>query len=291
MCTILWNSSRTFLYLCQENVQILFDNFTTPKNATNNTVSNTSQIINYPNITNFTSPLMNFTSPLMNFTSPLMNFTSPSSSLSSPSSSLSSPSSSLSSPSSSLSSTLTKINEVVTNVNFVINSTNNTTNNTTPNLRGHVPGPNLHLLHLLWLLLPLILVLTLFIYKRKQKRATICPSPSEKYTSENASDKASISLAVVAKIAKPHNLNTSGISSSTEETSSRSPHPPLPVRKPPDDQKNLPTLPPNEDVNNTTERRQPTKVIKRGNSMIVYRGKKKGDVPQRSKSLPTKHDN
>ena len=235
MCTILWNSSRTFLYLCQENVQILFDNFTTPKNATNNTVSNTSQIINYPNITNFTSPLANFTSPLANFTSPLMNFTSPlmnftspssslsspSSSLSSPSSSLSSPSSSLSSPSSSLSSTLTKINEVVTNVNFVINSTNNTTNNTAPNLRGHVPGPNLHLLHLLWLLLPLILVLALFIYKRKQKRATICPSPSEKYTSENASDKASISLAVVAKIAKPHNLNTSGISSSTEETSSR----------------------------------------------------------------------
>jgi len=136
----------------------------------------------------------------------------------------------------------------------------------------------------------LILVLTLFIYKRKQKRATICPSPSEKYTSENASDKTSISLAVVAKIAKPHNLNTSGISSSTEETSSRSPHPPLPTRKPPENQKNLPTLPP-EDVNNTTERRQPTKVIKRGNSMIVYRGKKKGDVPQRSKSLPTKHDN
>jgi hypothetical protein len=25
--------------------------------------------------------------------------------------------------------------------------------------------------------------------------------------------------------------------------------------------------------------------------MIVYRGKKKGNVPQRSKSLPTKHDN
>ena len=102
--------------------------------------------------------------------------------------------------------------------------------------------------------------------------------------------KPSISLAVVAKIAKPHNLNTSGISSSTEETSSRSPHPPLPMRKPPENQKNLPTLPP-EDVNNTTERRRPTKVIKRGNSMIVYRGKKKGDVPQRSKSLPTKHDN
>jgi hypothetical protein len=61
------------------------------------------------------------------------------------------------------------------------------------------------------------------------------------------------------------------------------------VRKPPDDQKNLPTLPPNED--DTTERRRPTKVIKRGNSMIVYRGKKKEDVPQRSKSLPTKHDN
>ncbi len=212
-----------------------------------------------------------------------MNFTSPSSSLSSPSSSLSS-------PSSSLSSTLTKINEVVTNVNFVINTTNNTTNNTTPNLRGHVPGPNLHLLHLLWLLLPLILVFTLFIYKRKQKRATICPSPSEKYTSENTSDKTSISLAVVAKIAKPHILNTSGISSSTEETSSRSPHPPLPMRKPPENQKNLPTLPP-EDTSNTTERRHPTKVIKRRNSMIVYRGKKKGDVPQRSKSLPTKHDN
>ncbi len=248
MCTILWNSSRNFLYLCNENVQILFENVTTPKNATNNTISNTSQITNYLNITNFSSP------------------------------------------SSSFSSTLTKINEVVTNVNFVINSTNNSTNNTTPNLRGHVPGPNLHLLHLLWLLLPLILVLALFIYKRKQKRATICPSPSEKYTSENASDKTSISLAVVAKIAKPHNLNTSGISSSTEETSSRSPHPPLPTRKPPENQKNLPTLPP-EDVNNTTERRQPTKVINRGNSMIVYRGKKKGDVPQRSKSLPTKHDN
>ncbi len=253
MCTILWNSSRNFLYLCNENVQILFENVTMPKNATNNTISNTSQITNYLNITNFSS----------------------------------SPSSSFSSPSSSFSSTLTKINEVVTNVNFVINSTNNTT----PNLRGHVPGPNLHLLHLLWLLLPLILVLTLFIYKRKQKRATICPSPSEKYTSENASDKTSISLAVVAKIAKPHNLNTSGISSSTEETSSHSPHPPLPVRKPPENQKNLPTLPPNEDVNNTTERRRPTKVIKRGNSMIVYRGKKKGDVPQRSKSLPTKRDN
>ena len=263
MCTILWNSSRTFLYLCQENVQILFDNFTTPKNATNNTVSNTSQIINYPNITNFTSPLANFTSP--------------SSSLSSPSSSLSSPSSSLSSPSSSLSSTFTEIKEVVSNVNFMINSTNNTT----PNLRGHVPGPNLHLLHLLWLLLPLIIVLSLFIYKRKQKRATICPSPGEKYTPEP--------LNSVVKIAKPKHLNTSQVSSSTEETTAHSPHPPLPPNLPPDDQKNLPTLPPNED--DTTERRQPTKVIKRGNSMIVYRGKKKGNVPQRSKSLPTKHDN
>jgi len=142
-------------------------------------------------------------------------------------------------------------------------------------------------------LLPLILVLTLFIYKRKQKRATICPSPSEKYTSENASDKTSISLAVVAKIAKPHNLNTSGISSSTEETSSHSPHPPLPTKKPPDNQKKLPTLPSkNEDAStDTIERRQPTKVVKRGNSMIIYRGKKKTDTPQRSKSLPTKRDN
>ena len=278
MCTILWNSSRTFLYLCQENVQILFDNFTTPKNATNNTVSNTSQIINYPNITNFSSPLTNFSSPLMNFSSPLMNF-------SSPSSSLSSPSSSLSSPSSSLSSTFTEIIEVVSNVNFVINSTNNTT----PNLRGHIPGPNLHLLHLLWLLLPLILFLALFIYKRKQKRATICPSPSEKYTPKP--------LRSVVKVAKPKpkHLNMSQESSSTEETIIHSPHPPLPPRQPPNDQKNLPNLPPETDnvnIDNPIERRQPIKVMKRGNSMIVYRGKKTSDTPpQRSKSLPTKRDN
>ena len=99
----------------------------------------------------------------------------------------------------------------------------------------------------------------------------------------------------MVKTAKPKHLNTSQVSTSTEETSSRSPHPPLPTRKPPDDQKNLPTLPPETDnvnIDNPDERRQPTKVMKRGNSMIVYRGKKTADTsPQRSKSLPTKRDN
>jgi hypothetical protein len=261
MCTILWNSSKTFLYLCND-VKILFDNVNTSKNTTNNTFSNTSQIINYTNISSLSSP---------------------SSSLSSPSSSLSSPSSSLSSPSSSLSSTFTETTSVVSNVNFAINSTNNTT----PNLRGHVPGPNLHLLHLLWLLLPFIFALSIFIYKRKQKRATICPSPSEKYTPKT--------LSSVVKIAKPKHLNISQESSSTEETIIHSPHPPLPPSQPPKNQKNLPTLPPETDnvnIDNPNERRQPNKVMKRGNSMIVYRGKKTSDTPpQRSKSLPTKRDN
>jgi len=84
-------------------------------------------------------------------------------------------------------------------------------------------------------------------------------------------------------------------SSSTEETIIHSPHPPLPPRQPPNDQKNLPNLPPETDnvnIDNPIERRQPIKVMKRGNSMIVYRGKKTSDTPpQRSKSLPTKRDN
>ena len=140
-----------------------------------------------------------------------------------------------------------------------------------------------------WLLLPLILVLSLFIYKRKQKRATICPSPSEKYTPK--------SLSSVVKITKPKpkHLNISQESSSTEDTIIHSPHPPLPPRQPPKNQKNLPNLPQETDnvnVDNPGERRQPIKVMKRGNSMIVYRGKKTADTPQqRSKSLPTKRDN
>ena len=187
MCTILWNSSKTFLYLCND-VKILFDNVNTSKNTTNNTFSNTSQIINYTNISSLSSPSSSLSSPSSSLSSPSSSLSSPSSSLSSPSSSLSSPSSSLSSPSSSLSSpssslssTFTETTSVVSNVNFAINSTNNTT----PNLRGHVPGPNLHLLHLLWLLLPFIFALSIFIYKRKQKRATICPSPSEKIYSQD----------------------------------------------------------------------------------------------------------
>ena len=279
MCTILWNSSRNFLYLCNENVQILFENVTTPQNATDNTISNTSQIIEYPNITNFTSPLMNLSSP--------------SSSLSSPSSSFSTPSSSFSTPSSK--STLTETNVVVSVVNFINNSTNstNSTDNNTPNLRGNIPGPNLHLLHLLWLILPIILVGMLFIYKRKQNKATICPVTEDKYTTKNKPVKPPISLATVAKIAKPHSLNTSQMSSSTEETIVYSPRPPLPTTKLPDKQKNLPDLPSKtEDANiDNIEKRKPTIVVKRGNSLIIYRGKKKGNVPQRSKSLPTKHDN
>ena len=256
MCTILWNSSRNFLYLCRENVQILFKNVTTPKIFTNNTISNTSQIISYPNITNFT--------------------TSPSSSFSSPSSK----------------STLTETNVVVSVVNFIDNSTNstNSTDNNTPNLRGNIPGPNLHLLHLLWLILPIILVVVLFIYKRKQNKATICPVTEDKYTTKNKVVKPPISLATVAKIAKPHRLNASQMSSSTEETIVYSPRPPLPTIKLPDKQKNLPALPSKtEDVNtDNIEKRQPTKVVKRGNSLIIYRGKKKPDTIKRSISLPTK---
>jgi len=136
-------------------------------------------------------------------------------------------------------------------------------------------------------LLPFIFALSIFIYKRKQKRATICPSPSEKYTPKT--------LSSVVKIAKPKHLNISQESSSTEETIIHSPHPPLPPSQPPKNQKNLPTLPPETDnvnIDNPNERRQPNKVMKRGNSMIVYRGKKTSDTPpQRSKSLPTKRDN
>jgi len=181
---------------------------------------------------------------------------------------------------------------VVSVVNFIDNSTNstNSTDNNTPNLRGNIPGPNLHLLHLLWLILPIILVVVLFIYKRKQNKATICPVTEDKYTTKNKVVKPPISLATVAKIAKPHRLNASQMSSSTEETIVYSPRPPLPTIKLPDKQKNLPALPSKtEDVNtDNIEKRQPTKVVKRGNSLIIYRGKKKPDTLKRSISLPTK---
>jgi len=55
------------------------------------------------------------------------------------------------------------------------------------------------------------------------------------------------SLKSSIKIAKPHMLNTSHMSSKTDETSPRSPHPPLPNSEPIIEKKPLPNLPPSND--------------------------------------------
>ena len=61
------------------------------------------------------------------------------------------------------------------------------------------------------------------------------------------------SLKSSIKIAKPHMLNTSHMSSKTDETSPRSPHPPLPNSEPIIEKKPLPNLPPSKNVDEIIE--------------------------------------